>query len=171
MYALALYRLNALDQRTPILSGVLTGLLACIGTLAPTHQVAALMFYPLTLLWLLRTTIGHARSFEDCLRRIEELEIALNARFGQRLIDFQSSHPSRLVVVGGRTGEESVLSVLVVSVLLLGTCLYVFTTTNEAGAIGLYMAYLAMTFTSLVLAFRRYISYGYRKSCDLDSKE
>ena len=83
VYGLALFRLNALDQRVPIIVGTLTAMLGSIGALPREVQVVLLVALPLTLLWVIRTTINHARSFEDALRRIEEIEQTVSIRTGE----------------------------------------------------------------------------------------
>ncbi|MFO0834628.1 MAG: hypothetical protein U0638_06635 [Phycisphaerales bacterium] len=124
VYGLALFRLNALDQRVPIIVGTLTAMLGSIGALPHEVQVVLLVALPLTLLWVIRTTINHARSFEDALRRIEEIEQTVSIRTGERLLRFQSSHPSRGKYVGGRTGTETIEAVIAASAILQGGCLY-----------------------------------------------
>lgn len=123
VYSLALFRLNALDQRVPIIVGTLTAMLGSIGALPREVQIVLLVALPLTLLWVIRTTINHARSFEDALRRIEEIEQTVSIRTGERLLRFQSSHPSRGKFVGGRTGTETIEAVLAASAILQGGCL------------------------------------------------
>ncbi|MCC6284639.1 MAG: hypothetical protein IT439_04950 [Phycisphaerales bacterium] len=124
VYALAIARLNALDQRLPITLGVLTAMLGSIGALPEEVRVVLLTALPLTLVWVVRTTINHARSLEDALRRIEEIERLVAIRTGEKLLAFQSSHPSRGRSVGGRTGIETIEAALAASAILQGGCLY-----------------------------------------------
>ena len=112
---------------TPAPAAMLAGaaLLAFMGSvpvLPETAQAVFLAAIPASLVWLLRTTINHARSFEDLLRRIEHVEGALNRLAGDDLVGFQSSHPSRLKAVGGRTGAETVVAVLMAAFILIGAC-------------------------------------------------
>jgi hypothetical protein len=119
MYSLAEYRLVALDRRIPLIGGLLTAFLGSVPVLHETSQFLVLIVIPVSLVWLMRTTINHARSFEDALRRIEQLEHAINARVGVDAMGFQGTHPSKGSTVGGRTGTESVLAVGIASGLLL----------------------------------------------------
>lgn len=144
VYGLALFRLNALDQRVPIIVAALTAMLGSVGVLPREVQLVLLVALPLTLLWLIRTTLNHARSFEDALRRIEEIEQTVTVRTGERLLRFQSSHPSRGKYVGGRTGTETVEAVLVAAAVLQGAGLYLCWTIAELAGVGftLYAVYL-----------------------------
>lgn len=164
LYGLALFRLNALDQRVPVILGVLTAMLGSIGALPLEVRQVMLVALPITLLWVIRTTINHARSFEDALRRIEEIERVISVRAGERLLRFQSSHPSRGKYVGGRTGTESIEAVLAASAILQGGCLYLSHTLVEGSPewrdwFAFYVAVLAIT----QIAMRWWMSrYRYR---------
>lgn len=122
MYRLAEYRLNALDRRIPLISGLLTAFLGSVPVLPQTTQLLALCAIPVSLVWLVRTTINHARSFEDALRRIEHQEHLINERIGVDILGFQGTHPSKGCTVGGRTGTESVLAVGIASGVQLVAC-------------------------------------------------
>ena len=122
MYDLALFRLNALDRRVPLTGSTLAASLAAALVLPVQAQVLILAALPLTLVWFLRTTINHARSFEDALRRIEQIEEKLNNLAGDELVRFQSQHPSRGKATGGRTGRESITAVLAASLMILVGC-------------------------------------------------
>jgi hypothetical protein len=165
VYALALYRLNCLDSRTPLTATFLTGTLGAVVLLPAALQFGVLVLLPVTLLWLVRSTIGHARSFEDCLRHIEGLEHALNRRFHEPLIDFQSSHPSGGTVVGGRTGEENVLMVLGTSLMLLAGCGLAYATLRAPTGpqFAAYLAHLTLVAATMLSGFRGLHRYRYRK--------
>lgn len=119
LYALAVFRLQALDRRVPLAIGALVASLAAAVALPWEAQLVVMMAAPVSLVWVLRTTVGHARSFEDCLRRIERIEQEVNAIAGAELLGFQSGHPSRGSSTGGRTGIEAVVSVLLASGVVL----------------------------------------------------
>lgn len=119
LYGLAEFRLNAMDRRIPIMGGLLTAFLGSVPVLPASSQILALVAVPISLIWLLRTTINHARSFEDALRHIELLEHRINKLLGQDAMGFQSRHPSKGSTVGGRTGWETVGAVVLASGLLL----------------------------------------------------
>lgn len=165
VYALALYRLNCLDGRTPLTATLLTGVLGSVALLPPLLQLGVLLLLPLNMIWFVGSTIGHARSFEDCLRHIEGVEGALNHHFRRKLIDFQSSHPSGGIVVGGRTGEESVLMVLITSLVLLAACGLTFAAlfTPETSELIAYLLYLGVVVACMLRSFRRLLNYQYRK--------
>lgn len=119
MYDLALFRLNALDKRAPLTVAAFASVLVSLQSLPVAAQLLALLFLPPSLIWLMRTAVNHARSFEDALRRIEYLEASANQRLGTPLLGFQSNHPSRGREIGGRTGRETILAVLASILLLL----------------------------------------------------
>jgi hypothetical protein len=124
VYELALFRLNALDKRAPLTVAAFAGVLVSVQSLPASAQLLILLFLPPSLVWLMRTTVNHARSFEDALRRIEWLELSTNQRLGSEVLGFQSRHPSRGREVGGRTGTETVLAVLGSILLLLVVSTY-----------------------------------------------
>lgn len=123
LYDLIRFRLEALDRRTPIAGATLVAGLVGASSVGLTAQLTLLAAIPLSLLWWLATTINHARSFEDALRRVEAIEREINRLAGRPVLIFQSSHPSRGKRVGGRTGEHAVQAVLAASAVLLGGCL------------------------------------------------
>lgn len=118
MYELAIFRMTALDRRVPVTAGVFGVAVASLGAIPVSAQALLFLATPPALLWLMRTTVNHARSFEDVLRRIEQLEDAINHHVGEAALTFQSTHPSRRSHIGGRTSTESVAAVLI-SVLLI----------------------------------------------------
>ena len=119
LYRLAEFRLNALDRRVPIIGGLLTASLSSVPLLPGSSQTLALIAIPVSLIWLVRTTINHARSFEDALRGVERAEHQINRMLGQDVLGFQRTHPSKGKSVGGRTGAETVGAVGLASVLIL----------------------------------------------------
>ena len=124
VYRLAEFRLGALDRRIPLIVGVLTGFLSAVPVLPGVSQVLGLLAIPVSLIWLVRTTITHAQSFEDALRAIEAIEVRINNELGDQALSFQSTHPSRGSSVGGRTGSETVSALVAFSSLLLGMSLW-----------------------------------------------
>lgn len=119
LYELVRFRLAALDQRVPLAGVALIVAISGTSTLPKPAQLVLLFALPLSLLWWLGMTITHARSFEDALRRIEEIEKQINALCSVELLKFQSSHPGR-AQVGGRTGQQTVQAVLAASAIILG---------------------------------------------------
>lgn len=165
LYALALFRLGVLDQRVPIVGATLIGLLASMAVLPAAVQPIVFLGLPLSLLWFVRTTINHARSFEDALRRIDEIERAVNGHARAELLQFQSRHPSRGISVGGRTGTESIEAVLAASALILAGCLHLAAATwpIESESRAIYGVFLAAVAAALILMRRGLVRYRYRK--------
>ena len=118
VYALVSLRLSSLEGRAGLSAAAFTAFLTGFTGLDPDGQRALIVGLPIAMLWLLRTTIAHCRSFEDAVRRIEQIESRVNALAGETLLGFQSQHPSRSRS-GGRTGRESVAAVCLS---LLGIC-------------------------------------------------
>lgn len=122
LYGLVNLRMASLDRRVP-LAGVALSVTLGGALVAPLLvQATVLLVLPLALVWIVRTTVNHARSFEDALRRIEAIERQVNKLAGAELLAFQSRHPSRGRAVGGRTGRESVLAVLLAAGCGLAAC-------------------------------------------------
>jgi hypothetical protein len=124
LYGLVVFRMTALDRRAPVTAGALLTAVAALDAFPAGSQYLILLSLPVALLWFVRTTVNHARSFEDVLRRIEEIEKAVNAIVGDRVMRFQSTHPSRGRRTGGRTGQESVAAVIATSLVLLAAAGY-----------------------------------------------
>jgi len=120
LYTLAEFRMASLDRRVPAAGATLVAFLGGVPAVPESTAWLLLVVVPATLIWFLRTTINHARSFEDTIRRIEQIEREINAAACDGLISFQSTHPSRGRAVGGRTGAETVVAVLLASLILLG---------------------------------------------------
>ena len=120
--ALLVFRLNALERRIPLIGASLSGVLVSLFALPAEGRVFLLFAVPVALIWFLRTTVTHARALEDLLRRIDAIERSVNERIGERVMRFQSSHPSRKRFVGGRTSRESIAAVAVWCVVLLAAC-------------------------------------------------
>lgn len=166
LYKLVEFRLASLDRRALAAWAALTAFLTTFTALNADAQAALLFGAPMALLWLLRTTINHARSFEDALRRLDEIERAVNRLAGDELLAFQSRHPSRGGSVGGRTGTETVLTVLATSLVMLTACGFLFYRHEAAAPHPLhpivfygYVAYLiavACHYLSAVTTLRKY---------------
>jgi len=119
--------MTSLERRVPLFGTVLALFAGSISVLPEHAQFSIFYGVPIALIWLVRTAISHARSFEDVLRRIDEIECDVNARTGSELMRFQSNHPSKGVTTGGRTGTEIVAAVAVISLLMLLQCVWLFT--------------------------------------------
>lgn len=144
MYRLAEFRMASLDRRVPAAGATIVAFLGVLPLMPEQSQWILLLVVPASLVWFVRTTINHARSFEDALRRIEWIEKKINTLSGQELLDFQSSHPSRGRAVGGRTGAETVGAVLTASGLVLLSCLTL-TSDGLENAVIFWMAYYTYT--------------------------
>lgn len=165
LYRLAEFRMAALDRRVPAAGAALLVFVGAIPALMGSAQHVLLVAVPASLIWLLRTTINHARSFEDAIRRIEEVERAVNELAGARLMCFQSTHPSRGRAVGGRTGAETVLAVILSALLLVGACGYL--AVAPAGVSPLlsivYLLFLASVTAIILFEVRGWRRYRYRR--------
>lgn len=147
LYSQVSFRNSSMERRVPIAGATLAAFLGAATVLPVEARLIYLVGLPIALIFFLRTTINHARSVEDALRRIDEIEHIVNARAQEELITFQSTHPSRLRAVGGRTGRESVRSVLVTCGLMLAAGVFLF---HQTGAIHpqawvLYDAFVAVS--------------------------
>lgn len=172
LYRLAEFRMGALDRRVPAAGAAIVAFLGSVPILPEPAGVIVLAAIPLSLVWFVRTTINHARSLEDLLRRTEAIEHAVNRITGDTLLAFQSGHPSRGKAVGGRTGFETVSAVGLAAALLIGSCEYLASMAGEiepwisAG----YTGYLAATGGSILLWLRGWRKYRYMHRPDA-SKE
>lgn len=166
MYGLAQFRLTSLERRATLAWAALGAFLTGFGAMASDAQKAFLIGVPLALFWLLRTTINHARSFEDALRRLDEIECLVNRLADDELLSFQSRHPSRGGAIGGRTGTETLLTVLMTGLAMLVACGYLFQRHADAAPEAMigYASYLALISVSLIAQVWGLRSYRYRKA-------
>lgn len=159
------FRMQALDRRTPVVTGLLAVLLGTLKAMEPPIARALLGGIPIGLFALTMTTVNHARSQEDLLRRIEEIERRLNRTVRLELIGFQSSHPSRHRKVGGRTGTVTVQTIVLISVVTLVMSAYVFgTLCADRFAQTTYNAYSALSAIAIVTVAARLQHYKYRNT-------
>lgn len=165
LYTLVTLRLTSLDRRVPLAGASLAAFLGSVTVLPRDAQVVFLFGLPIALVWFLRATVNHARSAEDLLRRIEEIEREINRLCGGELLAFQSRHPSRGRQVGGRTAAESVKAVFCSCALVLAACMYLaWTTSGESiGHLQAYAGYLAGVAIYLVGCVLTLGRYRYRK--------
>jgi hypothetical protein len=169
LYALVEFRMAALDRRAPVTAAAFAGAVASMQAVPVEARFVLFVALPIALVWLTRTTINHARSFEDVLRRIEEIEHAVNSVLKADVLRFQSNHPSRHRRVGGRTGHESVLAVLGTADLVLAALAFQATEGFKIFTLwtSLYLCFLA----SIVFVTTRYVfrlnAYTYKPSNDL----
>ena len=163
LYGLAHFRMSALDKRVPAAGAAIVAFLSGVPVLPDPAGLVLLVVIPASLIWFIRTTINHARSFEDLIRRIEQVEKALNAIAGETLISFQSTHPSRGRAVGGRTGFETVSAVGLASALIIGACAYLNKLAEPAATKGgmAYEAYLVFVSVYVLIQLRRWMNYRY----------
>jgi len=161
LYGLLALRVQAIERRVPLIGASLAGIVATLSSVEPRATAFLLWAIPVALVWFTRTTISHVRSLEDLLRRIEEIERVVNGRAGEDLLVFQSSHPSRGVFVGGRTGGESILAVLLWSGLLLVGIAYLAGDAIER--VEWFVAYLGLVGLYLIVMVSRYARYRYER--------
>lgn len=123
LYALLQWRLTAADRRLFVAGALIAGVLTALHTLDVAASRLLLWALPVVLWVILSATIGHARSKEDLLRRIDEIEQRINALAGTTLLAFQSRRSNR--AVAGRTGLRAVNGTLALCiVVLLGAVLF-----------------------------------------------
>jgi hypothetical protein len=165
LYALVSLRLTSLDRRVPVAVASVGALLSGLAVLPRPSQLVLLATIPIGLIWFLRATVNHARSAEDVLRRIEELERLINELVGEELLGFQSRHPSRGRCVGGRTAAESVRSVFGACLVVMGACLFLAHETSGAERLWLagYAGYAGAITGYLVWCLLGLRRYRYRK--------
>ena len=167
LYALALFRLEALDRRVPVAGATLAAFVGSVTALPLASRELVLVGVPAATVWLLRVTINHARSFEDALRRIEAIERQTNALLHKDVLGFQSQHPSRERSVGGRTGQETIDSVLVASLMLVAGCAYLFTLDHAVPMSQFFLGYAATAALRLVWLAGQLIRYRYEPRVDV----
>jgi hypothetical protein len=166
LYSLLTFRLTAIDRRLPAIGGTLAAVLGSTTAMPDQTQRAFLLGLPVALLWLFLSTVQHARSKEDHVRRIDEIERLINRLAGEELLVFQSRHPNKARHPGGRTGFGSVFAVLTVCLIMLGFCWYsarippALLTGRDVFA---YLAYLAAAAVVMLVAVVRLSRYRYRR--------
>lgn len=161
LYDLALFRLASLDRRVPLAGSALAASLGAAWVLPLAAKLFILIAHPLALVWFLRTTINHARSFEDALRRIEQIENQLNRLADQKLVYFQSQHPSRGQTTGGRTSRETIVAVLTACGLILMGCAWLTITlvgieVQTRGMLLMYFGFVAVYLAQTALNLQQY---------------
>lgn len=165
LYGLVLFRMASLDRRAPIAGATLAASLATLSVLPEEIRTLFLLGLPAALVWFFRTTTNHARSFEDVLARLAEIEVAINTATGAEVLVFQSRHPSRNQAVGGRTGRETVGAAFGTCVLLLLAAVYLNHSYHSAGRWAYaYDLYAALTLGLLVQTGIALRGYRYVKS-------
>lgn len=166
MYGLLAFRLAAVDQRLPLIGGALLAVVGSLDSLPDAGRRGVLFVTPLALAWLLRLTVYHARSKEDVLRRIDEIERHVNQIAGEELLLFQSRHPSRARTTAGRSGMGTVLSVLWFCAAGLLGCLALIANqrNSEPHVLVGYAAYVSIVAVDLVHVVIRLRRYRYAKA-------
>lgn len=172
LYTLVVYRMTSLEQRVAVVTAILAATVTASASLQTNFQLPVLIGLPVVLLFLFESTINHARSFEDILRRIDEIERAVNSIAQEVLLAFQSQHPSKGKAVGGRIGSLSVRYVLIIATMLLlggslafrGLALSLWVEAAYSGiciVILIYMAFL----------YRKYLRYRYKRTSHLSARD
>lgn len=119
LYGLLHWRLGAGDRRLLVSGALLTGTLTAICSLDMATAAFLIWGLPVLLWVIVSVTVGHARSKEDLLRRIDEIECRINALARADLLAFQSRRRNRDRVVGGRTGLRTINGTLALCMALL----------------------------------------------------
>lgn len=173
LYELVRFRMTSLDKRVPIAGSAVAVFLGSVIALPADARLMVLVTVPAILVWTMRSTINHARSFEDAVRRIDEIERMINSQIGEELLVFQSSHPSRGRQTGGRTGFETIVSVFLMSLILLGVsgCLFLRYGPGSFKMHVWFACYLSLTIIYLMFSIRNLKRYRYRKSSSENMQE
>lgn len=161
--ALLLFRLTALDRRLPVTAGFLTAAVASSLALPLHAQPVVLVATPAAMLWLVRTTLCHAFAKEDHLRRIDEIERAIDAIAGEQLLVFQSQHSSRGQFPAGRSGLTAILAVSSAALLIVVLCLLQFLVNFESILDWLYVCYVVGVAVAIIVAPVQLVGYSYRR--------
>ncbi len=119
LYSLLEWRLSAGDRRLFVSAGLVTGLLTAVHVLDDATARLLLWGLPVLLWVIFSAMVGHTRSKEDLLRRIDEIERRVNALADSQLLIFQSHRPNPRPAVGGRTGSTGIKAMLAVNTSLL----------------------------------------------------
>lgn len=162
LYGLLTFRLTAMDRRLPAAGGALATLLGATTAMPDQTQLAFLLGLPVALLWLVLSTVQHARSKEDHLRRIDEIESTVNAIVGEELLVFQSRHPNDRRYPGGRTGFVAVLAVLSVALIMLAGCATMMMqrpAANKSEYIAYYLTILLTIVVAMLVSVSRLSRY------------
>jgi len=161
--SLLLFRLAAMDRRLPVSVGIITAAMAAILAVPAESQIALLFVIPPALCWLVRSTVQHARAKEDHLRRIDELERAINSIAGEELLVFQSRHPNQSRATAGRTGGITVVAVSSGAFAMLVFCVFVFLSQTSLIPPWLYVAYASVAAIDVIYAPIALSRYCYRR--------
>lgn len=165
LYGLLSFRLAAVERSLPIAGGTLAAILSGSASLPPETQRVVLLAMPAALLWLMRTTCAHARSKEDVVRRLGELEGAVNHIAGEELLAFQSRHPNRGQHVSGRSGGTTVFGVLSFCLTAVTACAWMAIPLWPDSVVQTaYSAYVVSVATDIVATVWRLGRYVYRKT-------
>lgn len=166
LYGLLTVRLDVLDRRIPAVGGMLAAILASATAMPDQTRIAFLLGIPAAFIGLVQSVCQHARSKEDHLRRIDEIERLVNQLAGEVLLVFQSQHPNRHRQPGGRSGFGAVLQILAAVLIMLGACGVVAGMTDllreSQGLLG-YYGYLAATAAAAISAVFRLRNYRYER--------
>lgn len=166
LYSLLSFRVAAVDRRLPVAGATLGAALGSFSAMPLATKFVLLLFMPAALTWLTRTTVNHARSKEDVLRRIDEIERQVNQIAGEELLLFQSRHPNRGWPVSGRSGWSTVFAVLSFGLAGLACCGFLFRF-GDAMPPQVWPAYASLLILSaidLLLTVARLRRYRYNKA-------
>jgi len=164
--ALLLFRLSALDRRLPISSAFLAIVAASLSGLPEGIRLCVLAATPLLVVWQVRTTIQQAQAKEDHIRRIDEIERAVNALAGEDLLLFQSQHPNRRQV-SGRSGQATITATTSGGLLTLLLCVVLFRGPSPL-TVWIYLLYIVCAAVDLVMFRVRLSTYQYGQPLSAD---
>lgn len=165
LYKLLLTRIHLIERRAPVATATLAVALGSVVVLPSILRAFVLLTLPLLSYWLFRATTSHARSKEDILRRIDEIERHVNFLAEDELLIFQSQHPNRVAIGASRSVRDTLASSAVAALLLLiGSCVVAVTELPEVYMVQ-FTAYATITGLAVMNALLSVQHYKYRKSC------
>lgn len=167
LYGLLQFRLSAMDRRLPTAGGALWAALSSTPVMPPDTRQVFLIGLPAALVWLVLSTVQHARSKEDHLRRIDEIERMVNSLAGEELLVFQSRHPNRAELPGGRTALNTTVGVLAACMTMLVACVLLELQSHGAlSTLGqsLYQVYALACGVAMIHGVLRLRWYRYNRS-------
>ncbi len=166
LHGLLGFRLAAMERHLPVAAGAPWALLGSTTGMPPATKLVFLLGMPAGLLWLLLATVQHARSKEDLLRRIDELERLVNGLAGEELLVFQSRHPNKRGPTAGRTGLRAIVGVLLAALTMLATCTYLTQTSERllpTAGLAAYAVYAVLCAAVMVRSVVTLHAYRYRR--------
>ncbi len=156
LYSLLTFRFTAIERRVAFSAVIISYILGLLPKMEVESKIIFLVGVPVAIIYLIRSTIFHIRSLEDYFRKIEEAEKRVNEICSERLMQFQSGHPSK-GLPGGRASQELLHFILLMGVGILSACSYLMWHAISFN----YSLYAYWTYTSIVAIYCIYIRFKF----------